>query len=372
MTTQSDDSHSSQNKRRWARLGIRTMLVITLLVTLPLAYLNHQCELVKREQRFCAKCSSSTRITYHEPIGNNASGVFRYLPRSVYPELFEKRVKKIKLEESRIETLADVLCLGELESLSIDNCPQLRSLAGMEKLPRLAQLFVSYSTLIQDYQPITKSKQLKCLYLCVDEKTTSLDFLKGLTELEELTISGNKNLRDFSAINSLPNLRRLRVQRCEHIQDVTFLAGVPNLRSLVIRNCCELTSLEGISGISSLREVHIVFCHRLSDLPYLGNLKNVSIFDFEACASISDVSALLDLESLETSLLETRFPKKHHEQIYGGRIKLLNRYGYWDLPRIQNWLMDLKFPEQTLRLGTGPSEFDERLLKKKAGDLEQE
>jgi len=348
------------------------MLVITLLLTLPLAYLNHRCELVKREQRFCDELNGSD-ITYHEPPDNNAIGIFRYLPRSVYPELFEKRVQKIKILESSVEALPDVSCLTELESLSIDNCPRLRSLAGMEKLPKLEQLFVSYNTFIQDYQPITKSKQLKCLYICVNEKTTNLDFLRGLTELEELTISGNKNLRDFSAINSLPNLRRLRLQRCENIQNVTFLSGAPDLRSLVIRNCCELRSLEGISGVTSLRKVRIVFCHRLSDLPYLGNLKNVSIFDFETCASISDVSALLDLQSLETSVLETRFPKKHHEQIYGDRFKLQNPdWRYWDLPGIQKWLMDLKFPEQTLRLGTGPSEFDELLLKKKASELDSE
>lgn len=111
---------------------------------------------------------------------------------------------------------------------------------------------------IKDYSIIGTLTNLKRLNLSNNHlNENNIQFLKNLTQLEQLILDGNK-IKDFSLLKNLENLKRLSV-KANQIQNISFLKHLTNLTHLDLRdNQIKLEDLKhAIKDLKNLTHLQI-------------------------------------------------------------------------------------------------------------------
>ncbi|WP_114240614.1 leucine-rich repeat domain-containing protein [Dyella sp. C9] len=126
----------------------------------------------------------------------------------------------------------------------LEYCSALRSLhvsafrrKTLEGLPRLANL--ASLTLIQT-------------------SLVSCQGMEAATELEELSVSYARGLRDITALASLPRLRRVEFESCRNIVQPEVLGSLPALEFLLLKRFGSLPSLSFIEGNKRLHGLALI------------------------------------------------------------------------------------------------------------------
>lgn len=181
----------------------------------------------------------------------------------------------------------------------IRNCPSVRDV----------EVFPSYDAKAGfDYSPLYDMCNVECLdcktmYGTEDQYATTIDYshfsnlrkigmvgqghlnFNNISSLEEIWISGNHDITDFSSISSSKKLRSAEIMQCK------------------------LSSLRGIENCNCLEDLHLSFNRKLEDITSLDSvaatLKTLSI---DSCPRIKDFSILQHLTNLE------------HLELYGNNL----------------------------------------------------
>ena len=101
---------------------------------------------------------------------------------------------------------------------------------------------------------------------------TDIFILSDLNQLEELNLSGNSQITDFSPISKLVNLRSLDLFSCD-ITDIGFLTELKNIQELSLSNI-EIENLNVLSALTSLEILYLTESDLL-DASVLGELINI-------------------------------------------------------------------------------------------------
>ena len=112
---------------------------------------------------------------------------------------------------------------------------------------------------------------------------TDLSFLEGNTVTTTLNLSGNGKISDEQTkyIGEMTQLKRLTISGCKQITDFSFLNKLINLEHLVAGNT-QITS-EDLSAIpygNKLKQITLERCEKITDLNWLSNFPNAYIFDY--------------------------------------------------------------------------------------------
>ncbi|GKU99316.1 hypothetical protein SLEP1_g12184 [Rubroshorea leprosula] len=244
---------------------------------------------------------------------------------------FPKSLKGLDIGSCpRLETIGDSISnLTCLEELDLSGCEDLRLIPIMSGLSSLQQLR------IQDCLELTRIgdgafafpaslRQLR-IWSCPRLETIG-ESISNLTCLEELDLSGFKDLMPISSVNGLSSLRKLRICNCSSV------VSLPN----------------GLSSCTALKELIIGHCHNLisisEDLKDLHSLVDLRIFECESLSSIPEesFSCLVCLESLLIGPFskELEFPHLNSIHHLHASLQELELYGWEKLtylpPQIQH------------------------------------
>lgn len=112
----------------------------------------------------------------------------------------------------------------------------IRSLEDLQEFGNLVSLTFEVRE-VTDVSPLSGLKKLKYLNLMVSPKLSSLDFLNGMPQLEELMMWGESypKIKDISVFRGMDSLRSVMII-LPGIKDISVFADLPNLETLWI-NC---------------------------------------------------------------------------------------------------------------------------------------
>lgn len=229
---------------------------------------------------------------------------------------------------------------GALSDLSLNGCPNVESISGLEGLPGLKTIWLGGIENLNfrgRLSPSVTDAGFSQMTL------RDLDLLRG-TSLTELMVSHCSALTDVSALRELSALRVLEVFECEQLEDTSDVLQGPALRSFELTGSPkfelgaielatqleeltiqreDLVDLTGIGRLSALHKLDLTACpnvgpdigplgdlchlrslslagaREVSDLSPLAGLSELRRLDLQMCRKIETIDPLLEIESLE-------------------------------------------------------------------------
>ncbi|WP_157017769.1 leucine-rich repeat domain-containing protein [Cryptosporangium arvum] len=115
----------------------------------------------------------------------------------------------------RITSLGDLEPATTLESLRLTYCTRLNTLEPLSQLTGLRRLAIDRCGKLSDFSALGTLRNLRALELA-NTTIDDLDALRGLPDLEYLSIDGNVRSGDLSPLLALPALRILFFQNRKH------------------------------------------------------------------------------------------------------------------------------------------------------------
>ncbi|MEP3654250.1 MAG: hypothetical protein ABJO36_05075 [Litorimonas sp.] len=181
------------------------------------------------------------------------------------------------------------LNLDKLEQLSISETKKRNfDLSPLREAKQIRDLSIEGHS--QNIEVIGELESLERLSLRSISKSTSLEFVSNIAELEslEIVLGGRQNIDEVF----LPSLKELKVTRVRGLDDLGDLSRFPGLRSLRVADQIKLHSISFQNP--NLTDLWIVNCKLLKTLTCLENLRNIKHVH---CAQTSlDYEALSDLK----------------------------------------------------------------------------
>lgn len=209
----------------------------------------------------------------------------------VVTEKFDPENIKVLHIGIQADDLAGIEAYKNLEELEIDYVGGMGNLdvSGIGECSNLKKLMLDCADTYTGLEELEELQQMESIYISgVELKDSS--FLKGMTELEELSTNVGEN-GDLSMLSSLPELKRLYFMDNEPI-DSKRLQILPQLEELRLA-VDEIESLQGVAELTNLKSLELymtisggmwgeaIDVSMLSELPYLEELTIRDFFDGE-------------------------------------------------------------------------------------------
>lgn len=209
----------------------------------------------------------------------------------VVTEKFDPENIKVLHIGIQADDLAGIEAYKNLEELEIDYVGGMGNLdvSGIGECSNLKKLMLDCADTYTGLEELEELQQMESIYISgVELKDSS--FLKGMTELEELSTNVGEN-GDLSMLSSLPELKRLYFMDNEPI-DPKRLQILPQLEELRLA-VDEIESLQGVAELTNLKSLELymtisggmwgeaIDVSMLSELPYLEELTIKDFYDGE-------------------------------------------------------------------------------------------
>ncbi|CAN1751413.1 Disease resistance protein L6 [Linum perenne] len=171
--------------------------------------------------------------------------------------------------------LPDLSGLGNIESLYISECNQLKEVTRIERLETLRSLNMTDCTSI-----------------------TKFPDLSALANLRELDISGCTGLTGVMVIPRLELLTELNMSGCSSVEELPDFSGLRNMVRLNISVCNKLKEVTGIEGLEVLEFIGMAGCTSIKKLSDLSGCKKLGLLDIRGCVQLAEVSGIDKLKGL--------------------------------------------------------------------------
>ncbi len=203
---------------------------------------------------------------------------------------------------------------GGLERVSAEDCGALRRVAGAD-LPGLEELMLRGCGRLREIR-VERAPRLGSLHINGCDPELALagvlrivgsvrafgvdwpvlarapELLRGLPNLEWLSVSGGEAMQDTGWLAGLASLRGLRLEECG-AADFSGIGGLARLYSLWLAGCHRLEHLDALRGLAELREVVIEDCPALTDIGGLGGDREPFYrVALRSCAALADLGPL--------------------------------------------------------------------------------
>lgn len=173
-------------------------------------------------------------------------------------EVLEELVRKAMNKPSGDILISEAQAVTEL-NLEMEGgkpIPRVKDISDLAQFPNLAFLNLNWA-LHNDGKPVDVSplaglKKLERLYICCDD-ISDIEPLKGLINMKDLWIWGNRNIEDISALSGMTQIESLWIKG-NRITDISALANMKNLVYLYMEDN-QVTDLSPLAGLSKLTNV---------------------------------------------------------------------------------------------------------------------
>lgn len=179
-----------------------------------------------------------------------------------------------------------------LQTLSIEGCNTLTSLAGLERLTQLAELKLAGCSSLTELPELKNLTQLTKLNLSRCSSLNKLPGLENVTQLTELDLSCCSNLTELPGLENLTQLTKLNLLDCARLDSLPDLKNLTQLTYLNLFGCRNLTALPGLENLTQLTHLNLFGCRKLIVLPSLENLTQLTNLNLFGCSSLIAVPTL--------------------------------------------------------------------------------
>jgi Leucine-rich repeat (LRR) protein len=214
---------------------------------------------------------------------------------SVYPEL-----RIINFGSAKNETIRNLQCINEcaqLETLNLDNCPNLDDISLLPSFSKLDTLWLDGFSREQQFAHLGKCSALRRLSQN-RSNLSNLKHLESLLHLQVLSLGNNSTLNDISGLSAIINLTTLKLNSCKSILDITPLGNLTNLTNLSLAYCDSIQDITPLGNLTTLTTLNLPHCKLVFDITPLSNLTNLSNLNLAWCKSIQDITPLGKLTNL--------------------------------------------------------------------------
>jgi hypothetical protein len=159
-------------------------------------------------------------------------------------------------------------------------------------------------TRVTSLEPLKGLTNLKSLDLSSVAGVTSLEPLKGLTNLTSLDLRSATGVTSLEPLKGLTNLTSLDLRYATGVTSLEPLKGLTNLTSLYLRPAAGVTSLEPLKGLTNLTSLDLSSAAGVASLEPLKGLTNLTSLDLSSATgvtSLEPLKGLTDLTSLNLS-----------------------------------------------------------------------
>jgi Leucine-rich repeat (LRR) protein len=208
--------------------------------------------------------------------------------------------------------------LGNLRTLHMAGCKNVRDFAWLRQLPQLWNLDLS-ATHASDLSSCNHLTMLRKLRAKVSEGIDGLLDLSNANHLRELTLNVARSLEwvapqsgalqtvtlsgqvmddHLSALSVAPNLRSLSIEDGSRLTSLQSLQSQPSLRHLTISGLSSNVDVNWFQGLTEMRSLKLTNL-RIESLDFLREMRQLKLLTIDGCGALSDISALSTLSSLE-------------------------------------------------------------------------
>ncbi|PWA36760.1 disease resistance protein (TIR-NBS-LRR class) [Artemisia annua] len=193
-----------------------------------------------------------------------------------------KKLKFLSLEETKLTTF-DFRITPNLETLSLNHCPNLVELCMPASCQKLNYLYISNSKLRSFDLGLTPNLETLSL-----KKAYYLEELyMPCQKLKHLNISHSK-LRTFD-LGLTPNLETLSLKKCAHFEELHVSVACPYLETLSLLNCAHFVELHVFAACPNLKTLYLSNSRlRSLDLELIPNLESL---DLANCNELVEINA---------------------------------------------------------------------------------
>ena len=365
MNKQENSAENLKPPRSIFRFGIRTLLVLALLVAVTTAWISHARHQTFASQRVLQKLRSFSgddaeiieTYTYQFAESGQWLGPSAQPPaiaawkKWIYGEELGRELRYLKIDRLHCEDIdfleeltkldhLNLMSLKELKSLNgvpssveyfdVRYSPKLSSLEGLRNAANLKSAGIFGCDEIDDFQLLGEFSQLSTVHVHKCDQISNLDWASKLP-LEQLYLQSNKNLDNIDGLANHPTLKGLEITyggkisnldpigtllelsglkiTVEHSDNIDFLCELTKLQSLDITHF-ELKDFSKLSKLKSLEMLDLTSCRVLSwkGIDQLTSLKEIRLIN----ASVESWEGLVQVPSLKRfDIFNSPIPKDH-------------------------------------------------------------
>lgn len=223
----------------------------------------------------------------------------------------------------RLSRLSHLPSLGTgLQRVSLANLP-VPDLSSLRPCTGLRSFFMFGCERVTDLSPLADKPHLGYLAVMRAVGVAEIDLMKGLPAVENLVLSGCKELSDAAPLGDFQTLTQLELSECPSVTDIAWIPKLANLLALDLSGCSaledlsptseltglllldlsECTGIQDLSPVAELRALEhltLVGCTGVRDLSPLAHLKGLRYLDLERCTGVDDLTPLAELPGLLT------------------------------------------------------------------------
>jgi Leucine-rich repeat (LRR) protein len=175
---------------------------------------------------------------------------------------------------------------------------RLTSLEPLKGLTNLSSLALLDAAGITGLEPLKGLTNLRSLDLSYATGVTSLEPLKGLTNLSLLDLRSATGITSLEPLKGLTKLSSLGLRNATGVTSLEPLKGLANLSWLDLSYATGVTSLEPLSGLTRLRSLYLDNATGITSLEPLKGLTELSSLDLRDAIGITSLEPLKGLTNL--------------------------------------------------------------------------
>ncbi|MDO8988419.1 MAG: leucine-rich repeat domain-containing protein [Sideroxyarcus sp.] len=169
----------------------------------------------------------------------------------------------------------------------------------LEKHIALQQLDLSGCRQISDLAPLEKLIALQRLDFSWCVQISDLAPLEKLTALQWVDLSGCEQISGLAPLEKLTALQRLYLSMCDQISDFAPLEKLTALQRLELSMCDQINDLAPLKTHTALQQLGLSGCDKICDLAPLEMHTALQQLDLSWCKQISDLAPLEKLTALQ-------------------------------------------------------------------------
>ena len=225
----------------------------------------------------------------------------------------------LQTEGYGLTDLSPLSSLTELVYLQVSvtgrNYGDISDLSPLSGLTKLRDLNMRVGR-VSDLSPLSGMTEMTSLYLYGQLAVTTLEPLRDLTNLVELTLQcgGNELTMDLDNLDGLQNmtkLQRLSLDGLTRIKDLLPLSGLTHLTYLYLSDLSSLSDLSPLSSLTGLQELYMSsasqsYMGSVTDLSPLGALTQLRVLNLASFEEIDSLDFMKNLTMLQEFSISDR------------------------------------------------------------------
>lgn len=164
---------------------------------------------------------------------------------------------------------------------------------------RPTEIRLPFASPITSLEPIKGLTNLTRLDLNRTSGITSLEPIRGLTNLTSLDLSGASGVTSLEPIKGLTKLTSLNLFRARGITSLEPIEGLTNLTNLGLRHATGITSLEPIRGLTKLTSLDLGGARGITSLEPIKGLTDLTSLNLHEAIGITSLEPLKGRKKIE-------------------------------------------------------------------------